>query len=94
MPDLPCPFCGKPAETTPGTHTMELVAAARCPDPNCSGHTWSVRRRWNTRAPAPPSEGIRWLVVAACKNMDPGFIALIVRHLTPAERDACGVRDG
>lgn len=61
MPDLTCPFCGLPPECDDTFRELR-----RCPDVDCPGHRWSSPRRWNTRAPAPPSEGIRQVVDAAC----------------------------
>ena len=59
MPDLkPCPFCELPAQRGEGA----AAGFFRCPDMQCPGHNWARLDRWNTRAPAQPSEGIREVV--------------------------------
>ena len=102
MPDLkPCPFCGVAAQHYPYEGDF-----CRCQDRECPGHYWSKICRWNTRAPAPPSEGIRmavYAVYASCALVGTGRLTaaeaddLIIQAgdaLTDADRAACGERDG
>ena len=97
MPDLMCPFC----DALPKPLSIAWVDSVMCRTPGCPIRSIAIERAtWNTRAPAPPSEGIAAVVreasdaVAVAKRLRRSYATLLdeaIESLTPAEREACGV---